>query len=750
MLRNTSSSSKKKGRKRGRGKDETKQGNNSFDVAMASQAALQIHMQRSGSSSSKEKFQRPVDDHDLEYIMFRAKRARYPRLSSSSKKEKKQEKREDPHKAMGSTRNPIWFQTPDLLYSKMSKNQKSALNVLERGVSAFVTGPAGTGKSFLQNAIYCGCIDRNLNVIRSASTGTAAKLVSGQTLHSAVGIQLGSEPLQHYVSRISKVQRDRWLNTDVLMIDEISGLDWEYLKKAERVIANARKKSHRPWGGIQVIAFGDFLQLSFSKGPSPFIQPQWSGWFPLTLVLQENFRQHNSNMFESILNEVRKGELSSVSREILNTTIGKHTQETQIVPYRAVVKKINEQEHINLKESEIPFHPYIRFERHTRKLEETQIEKKKKKSYKWEIATFTPSHTSYFNELISLIQCNKRSKSHQCWEQESPHTSEYMQKEYDQSLEIAQKLARKFDFRHSEDIVELCRKQIQSLRVKYPQGFKRRDRVLLNTNLNISMGLVNGLFGTIVGFTSCEEESMRTLTSEELVKLNEQISSNKEYKYSKHKSLNPPNLEPQEIKSEDMGSPFSWAKEGTEALCPTHILWEEREEEEKEEEEGKRENKQSYISSAKVSTLYPNGTEEINIPIVYFEELGYVSIPPCEIRIPVAGNGKGDVKYKFIMEYIPLELAWCTTIHKIQGQTLDKVAIRPKGIREPGQLYVALSRARSMDDIKLLTPIQDEDLVVDPAAKTYYGILECTIQELGKTWVKSEKITRMVSHVLGR
>lgn len=82
----------------------------------------------------------------------------------------------------------------------------------------------------------------------------------------------------------------------------------------------------------------------------------------------------------------------------------------------------------------------------------------------------------------------------------------------------------------------------------------------------------------------------------------------------------------------------------------------------------------------------------------------------------VVDEETGELKEKVTGTYeqIPLKLAWAITIHKSQGLTFDKVVINTgRGAFAHGQLYVALSRCKTLEGIQLLKPITYRDVIVD-------------------------------------
>jgi ATP-dependent DNA helicase PIF1 len=79
----------------------------------------------------------------------------------------------------------------------------------------------------------------------------------------------------------------------------------------------------------------------------------------------------------------------------------------------------------------------------------------------------------------------------------------------------------------------------------------------------------------------------------------------------------------------------------------------------------------------------------------------------------------------------PLMLAWAVTIHKSQGKTLDNVLVDlGSGAFAYGQVYVALSRCRSIDGFRLARPIRETDVKCDPIIKRFYMTLENMISPI--------------------
>jgi nucleoside-triphosphatase THEP1 len=184
---------------------------------------------------------------------------------------------------------------------RLTNEQQRILDsvVQDRGTNVFITGSGGVGKSVLLSSITSELRARNVQVVVGAPTGIAAMSIGGQTLHSAFsirpeygiehmdfgdvlpeGIRIGDTIIRYdtlgktspgiyaqlmrmgipkeYSNILSKCIVHR--NLDVLIIDEISMVSNDLLLILDKILKYA-KGSTAVMGGVQIVAFGDFLQM---------------------------------------------------------------------------------------------------------------------------------------------------------------------------------------------------------------------------------------------------------------------------------------------------------------------------------------------------------------------------------------------------------------------------------------------------------------------------------------------------------
>lgn len=130
--------------------------------------------------------------------------------------------------------------------------------------NVYIGGPPGSGKSTVVKTFIDTIredTDNSVNIAVTASTGIAAKLIGGITLHSFAGIYPG-DTLRESMERVGSRSdlKSGIKDTDVLIIDEISMLPPEILDSVNEIMQYYRQ-STEPFGGVQVIFMGDFLQL---------------------------------------------------------------------------------------------------------------------------------------------------------------------------------------------------------------------------------------------------------------------------------------------------------------------------------------------------------------------------------------------------------------------------------------------------------------------------------------------------------
>lgn len=201
-------------------------------------------------------------------------------------------------------------------------NQSLALEVLLSGESALLTGPAGTGKTYVLNQFIKLAKYEGKYVSITATTGLAATHLSGTTIHAWAGIGVLDEVPSGFAEHIAKGRREIIEKTDVLIIDEISMLHDYRLDMVDEVCRLVRRKDE-PFGGIQVVMSGDFYQLppvnrsGSRQGGFVVHSNVWRELTPVVIYLSSQYRQDADGMLLDILTSMRSNSLRRYHAEAL-------------------------------------------------------------------------------------------------------------------------------------------------------------------------------------------------------------------------------------------------------------------------------------------------------------------------------------------------------------------------------------------------------------------------------------------------
>jgi ATP-dependent DNA helicase PIF1 len=217
----------------------------------------------------------------------------------------------------------------------LNPEQKRAYKIMLSGANMFLTGPGGTGKSYLIEKYFTKAtkLYGREGVAKTSTTGISALNIKGRTIHSWAGIGYGEDPVDDIIQNMTPYVRNNWRNARVLIIDEVSMLHPDILDKLYEISLRVRNQKDN----LQFIFVGDPFQLPVVKCKKQFFE---ATCWPILIKkknvvsLTKSMRQQDAD-FQYILNRIRVGRCTEPLERILQERVGARLEnEWGIMPTR--------------------------------------------------------------------------------------------------------------------------------------------------------------------------------------------------------------------------------------------------------------------------------------------------------------------------------------------------------------------------------------------------------------------------------
>lgn len=245
--------------------------------------------------------------------------------------------------------------------ASLDREQKHACEEMEHSNNNFfITGKAGTGKSFLLD-VFRKTTKKSHIVL--APTGIAALNVNGATLHSTFGfdnlVKLDVDAISDENIYLNDNKRLILKNVSTIIIDEISMVRADTFDKIDRIL-KAINHNDLPFGGKQILLFGDLFQLSpITKAKEhTYLYERYGGVYFFCsdtykdgsfrfIELTINHRQEEDFEYFSLLNRIREGSTTATDIDVLNSRVVKdesiYDRFTTLLPKKDKVEEANRQ-----------------------------------------------------------------------------------------------------------------------------------------------------------------------------------------------------------------------------------------------------------------------------------------------------------------------------------------------------------------------------------------------------------------------
>lgn len=303
-------------------------------------------------------------------------------ISDNDKNDKKIYKKEsfevfDPKEMSNATASEDSISELEIL----DEEQKRAFIMMEYSrENMFITGKAGTGKSFLLEVFERATRKK---VVKLAPTGIAALNIGGVTLHSAFGFRnlesLNVEEISKSTLRIKSEKIMILKTVNVIVIDEISMVRVDIFEKIDKIL-KIINENDKPFGGKQMLIFGDLFQLPpiAKKEEIKYLMKRYGGIYFFHSNAYKNFkfielslnhRQKDDSPFFEILNRIRDGQTTNTDINTLNKRLVQNSEElrrvTTLFPNKSDAEMVNKQELKKIEAKEYSYNAKIIFNKKT-------------------------------------------------------------------------------------------------------------------------------------------------------------------------------------------------------------------------------------------------------------------------------------------------------------------------------------------------------------------------------------------------
>ena len=484
---------------------------------------------------------------------------------------------------------------PSSLPTKFSEEQNHALNsIVDEGKNVYVFGNAGTGKSLILKEAVLRLRRLGKNVAVTASTGIAGVAIGGSTLHAFAATFVQKNVGSQTWGYAKPMDKRRVRDVDVLFIDEISMCSGEYFDRVSEHLALIRERPQEPFGGMQVVLMGDFLQLQpvcetrkhgehnggrfcpavcLNRGFA-FQSFTWDALRLESVELTKVYRQGKDEEFARLLNGIRVGD-KKAGEEIV----------------RYVMNNSNNNNNVN-------------------------------KGEQGGLHLFATNNSANAHNKIKMDELRTEAETYEAMDKVKPYVDARHRDHEDHKAILKRHLPRIEEDWQAQPKLEL----------------KEGAEVIMLVNVEIDgKRLANGSRGKVVSFND----------------------ANSDAEFKVHLKTRAKELE-------------------------------------KVPEKSRNEQRELELLAKQIEWLENMAERGKKIPYVKFERWSYaIPMLPHPFTEEVIGFGW------CIRVQIPLKIAFALSIHKSQGMSLDSCFVDGSRIFAEGQLYVALSRCRSVSGLRV-------------------------------------------------